>query len=156
MEKRPNVTHLVDYFDGADEVWSHLPVDGTYVWVLYLPRPAYDEIVLYDEGPPAKRQAPAPGEPEALTSVLKPIPPHDPLPMNPPAMLAAKPSAVSPAKSPVQPRAKSSAKAPAKKRTRKSTTPTSETPSPQPLRRVRLYRSTHQEAEPVDVSICDD
>ncbi|ETP27685.1 hypothetical protein F442_23038 [Phytophthora nicotianae P10297] len=27
-EKRPHATHLVDYYEGPDEVWKHLPEDG--------------------------------------------------------------------------------------------------------------------------------
>ncbi|KAG1702107.1 hypothetical protein DVH05_009899 [Phytophthora capsici] len=42
-KKRPNGTHLVDYFDGADEVWQQVPVDAQIT-------------VIYDM-PPAKQHA---------------------------------------------------------------------------------------------------
>ncbi|KAG3110254.1 hypothetical protein PI125_g10181 [Phytophthora idaei] len=61
-EKKANAVHLVDYFEGADEIWQHLPVE-----------------VLYDDAPPAKRPSRTPAAAseatQAATSHVQPSAP---------------------------------------------------------------------------------
>ncbi|OWZ19009.1 Heat shock protein70 [Phytophthora megakarya] len=75
-----NILHLVDYFDGADEVWKHLPVE---------------------EAPPIKRQTSEPTPSPATSPSKTPVKPSKKAPTKSPANAFAKPPAKSPATSPV-------------------------------------------------------
>ncbi|KAE9035331.1 hypothetical protein PR003_g7789 [Phytophthora rubi] len=165
-KKRPNATHLVDYFDGADEVWKHLPAQ-----------------VLYDEVPPTKRQAAEASEhnrptpagttaatavvsesaveaPSAVPSAPRPAEPSSRSPATSPAKAPAKTPAKSPAKRPVKSTAKAPTKSPAamtpRKRTPKAAPSTPVISSPQDPTRVQPPRNARRPAESVDISAGDD
>ncbi|ETP48238.1 hypothetical protein F442_05988, partial [Phytophthora nicotianae P10297] len=173
-EKRPHATHLVDYYEGPDEVWKHLPEDAL--------NEANDDVVLYDDAagadgasepppstrPPATQSDASPAQSPARAPAKAPAksPAQSPVksPAQIPAQSPAQPPATSPAKSPSRPPARAPPKTPMrtppKKRARKAIA--SATPSPQPSprvpppTRVKPSRSARHVAETVDISVGND
>ncbi|KAG1710537.1 hypothetical protein DVH05_013263 [Phytophthora capsici] len=166
-EERPNDTHLVDYFDSADEVWQHLSVE-----------------VLYDGASPTKRPTPQPTRAEtptpspansptanppakAPTNSLAEKPPakaHPKAPTKSPsepsAIAPSKSTSKSPANSPAKPPAKAPAKSPAKttpkKRARKASPSTPVSSSTESPTRAPTTRFGGGHPESVDISVGND
>ncbi|ETP32101.1 hypothetical protein F442_19131 [Phytophthora nicotianae P10297] len=140
--KRPNVTHLVDYFDGSEEVWNHLPVE-----------------VLYDEAPPAKRSTSV-----SITTIGRPDKPSNAAPAATPphsvdnstTKASAKPLVNSPAQSPAKPPGKTPAKSPAKSPAKTRGRPPGKPPTPKKKRTRTSARSARLAAEAVDISARND
>ncbi|KAE9021097.1 hypothetical protein PF006_g4696 [Phytophthora fragariae] len=112
-EKQPNATHLVDYFDGPDEEWKHLPVE-----------------VFYDNVTPAKRQTLDPQPVMAFEASLGKTPTA-----TPPASLA-KSSERAPEVSPTL------ATAPATPASKDPATPAAKSKSPAKLTATPAAKST--------------
>ncbi|OWZ22705.1 Heat shock protein70 [Phytophthora megakarya] len=104
--KRPNAVHLVDYFDGADEIWKHLPVE-----------------VLYEEAPPTKRQTSEPTPPTPLLATSPSKPPVKP-PKKAPIKSPAKAAAATPHRSARRTLESASLQLPAAELTHAAATPT--------------------------------